>query len=431
MPNSTILSVATFLAFLALPECRPAMSGELPLVGPSDHWRNQPVVLTDVARKIHQECLLVDGHNDLPWKLRTKAGSSFEQVDLTKPQPQFHTDIPRLRQGGVGAQFWSAYVPPDARHENKAAHVALEQIDLIRRMVTRYPESFELALTADDVLRIRQSGKIAALIGVEGGHAIENSLAVLRMFHRLGARYMTLTHNDTIDWADAATDEAKHGGLTRFGEQVVRTMNELGMLVDISHVSAECMKDVLRVTQAPVIASHSSTYVLAPYPRNVPDDVLRLVAQNDGVVMAVFCSIFVVPESAKRLARLAEQRRELREKYPNDADYDKALRQWRQENPFLAGSIHDLIDHIDHIVQVAGIDHVGLGSDFDGVSLLPKQLHDVSCYPYITQALLDRGYAPGEIRKILGANALRALRQAEQVAADLQSQPSRGQLRSP
>lgn len=378
--------------------------------------RRHPVKLTDAARKLHQQCILIDGHNDLPWAMRTKAGSSFDQADIAKPQPQFHTDIPRLRKGGVGAQFWAAYVPSSSMERGRSAHMALEQIDLIHRMVRRYPKTFEFARSADDIVRIRKSGKIAALIGIEGGHAIENSLGLLRMYYGLGVRYMTLTHSSTLDWADSATDEAKHRGLSPFGEDVVHTMNELGMLVDISHVSADTMKHVLKISSAPVIASHSSAFAIAQHPRNVPDDVLLMVKKNDGVVMVNFYSGFVVPESAKRMAGLFDAMRRLRKQYPKQADYEKALRRWRKDNPIDAGTIHDLVDHIDHVVKIAGIDHVGIGSDFDGVSKLPDQLQDVSTYPYITQALLDREYSPNQIRKILGENVLRAFREAEKAA---------------
>ncbi len=378
--------------------------------------KRPPVVLTDAARKLHAECILIDGHNDLPWMMRTKAGSSFDQADISKSQPQFHTDIPRLRKGGLGAQFWAAYVPVSQMENGRAAHYALEQIDLIHRMTRRYPETFEFARSADDIVRIRKSGKIAAMIGIEGGHAIENSLGLLRMYYGLGVRYITLTHSSTLAWADSATDEGKNQGLSPFGEDVVRTMNELGMLVDISHVSAETMEDVLRISTAPVIASHSSAFAIAQHPRNVPDDVLVKLKKNGGVVMVNFYSGFVVPESAKRMAGMFEVRRQLRKKFPNQADYDKALRRWRRDNPIDAGTIHDVVDHIGHIVKVAGIDHVGIGSDFDGVSKLPDQLQDVSTYPYITQALLDRKYTPEQIRKILGENLLRAFRGAEKVA---------------
>ncbi len=260
------------------------------------------------------------------------------------------------------------------------------------------------------------------MIGVEGGYTIENSLAVLRMFHALGVRYMTLTHSETIDWADSATDEARHGGLTPFGEQVVREMNRLGMLVDISHVSADTMRDVLRVSRAPVIASHSSAYALAPHPRNVPDDVLRLIGANGGVVMVNFFSGFVDPDAARLMKGMFAAIRELRKKHPDEDDLQHAIRQWRQQNPIPRGTVHTVVDHIDHIVKIAGIDHVGLGSDYDGVTQLPEQLEDVSCFPYITQELLNRGYSKKAVRKVLGGNLLRALRQAEQVARQWKDQ---------
>lgn len=389
---------------------------------PTAAKKRAPVVLTDAALRLHRECLVFDGHNDLPWMMRTKAGSSFNRADIAEPQPQFHTDIARLRKGGVGAQFWSAYVPVETRVQKRSAHYVMEQIDLINRMVKRYPDVFEAAKTADDVERIHKSGKIASLIGIEGGHAIENSLALLRMYHDLGVRYMTLTHSDTLDWADSATDEAKHNGLTPFGEDVVRTMNELSMLVDVSHVSAETMKDVLRVSRAPIIASHSSARAIAPHPRNVPDDVLRLIKDNGGVVMVNYYSGFVVPESARRMIAMFDVRRELRKKFTDDKEYEAAVAAWRKEHPIEPGTIHDVVDHIDHIVKIAGVDHVGLGSDYDGVTTLPDQLQDVSTYPYITQALLDRGYGENDVRKILGGNALRVLRDAERVARTIQSE---------
>lgn len=378
-----------------------------------------PVVLTDDARKLHAECLLIDGHNDLPWQMRMAHDSSFTKCDIARPQPSNHTDIPRLRQGGLGAQFWAAYAPVETIRSGEATHVVLEQIDLIREMIRRYPETFELALTADDIERIRGQGKIASLIGVEGGHAIEDSLAVLRMLYALGVRYMTLTHADTLSWADAATDDPRHGGLSPFGEEVVRRMNELGMLVDISHVSPDTMRDALAISRAPVIASHSSAYAIAAHPRNVPDDVLALIKANGGVVMVNFFSGFVSPVSAKTAANMFQVRRELAKQFSDPKELDKAMTAYERAHPLEPGTIHDVVDHIDHIVKVAGVDHVGVGSDFDGVSMLPAQLEDVSTYPLITQELLNRGYTPQDIRKILGGNLLRALRGAEQTAREL------------
>ena len=378
-----------------------------------------PVVLTEEGRRVHRSCIVIDGHNDLPYEIRQKGESSFDRIDIGRAQSDLHTDIPRLRAGGLGAQFWSAYVPTRTIAEGTSARFALEQIDLIHRMVRRYPETFEFARTAADVERIRRQGKIASLIGIEGGHAIENSLGVLRMFYDLGTRYLTLTHADTIDWCDAATDAPKHGGLSPFGEEVVLEMNRLGMLVDISHVSADAMRDALRVSRAPIIASHSGAHTVAPHPRNVPDDVLKRLPHNGGVIMINFFSGFIEPDGAKAMQDMFDVTREMRAKYPKKEDYTRARRAWRKEHPIPRGTVHTLIDHIDHVVRVAGVDHVGLGSDYDGVSTLPEQLDDVSYYPYITQALLDRGYDPEAIRKINGGNVLRALREAEKVAREM------------
>jgi membrane dipeptidase len=380
-----------------------------------------PVVLTDAARTRHASCLLIDGHNDLPHEIRKKGESSFDVMDISKPQPDVQTDIPRLRAGGVGAQFWVAYVPTHQDTGLSPAAYCLEQIDLIHRMVNRYPDTFALARTADDVEHIHREGKIACLIGIEGGVAIENSLATLRMYGELGARYMTLTHSDTIDWCDSATDKPEHGGLTPFGEEVVREMNRIGMLVDISHVSADVMRDALRVSKAPIIASHSGAGGVADHPRNVPDDVLEQMRTNGGVVMVNFYSGYVHPEAARRRQHIFQIQRELEAKYPDKQDLERAKRRWMRENPIPRGTPRTIVDHIDHIVKVAGIDHVGIGGDYDGVNTLPEQLDDVSGYPYLTQALLDRGYSEDDIRKILGGNILRALREAERIARRLQS----------
>jgi membrane dipeptidase len=374
------------------------------------------IEITEEARRIHREALVIDGHNDLPYRYRQAGDLVLRTIDIAKPQKTLHTDIPRLRQGGVGAQFWSAYVDPDTRKAGTAVRQTLEQIDVIHQMVRRYPDTFEMAYSTDDILRIRKGGKIASLIGVEGGHSIDNSLGVLRMLHALGARYMTLTHSETLDWADSATDKPRSNGLSPFGEQVVLEMNRLGMLVDISHVSADTMRHVLRVTKAPVIASHSSAYALAEHPRNVPGDVLRLLAKNGGVVMVNFFPGFVVPEAARMMKDMFQTARELKTRYPDEREFQAALAQWQREHPIPTGSVRNVVDHIEHIVRIAGIDHVGLGSDFDGISTVPRQLEDVSCYPYITQELLNRGRSREEIHKILGGNLLRAFRGAEEVS---------------
>ena len=384
---------------------------------PSDR---SPVVLTDKSREIHSRAIVIDGHNDLPWELRAQGSLSFTRLDISKHQESLQTDIPRLREGGLDVQFWSVYVPASTAYDGTALTATLEQIEMVNAMIDHYPETFELALTVADIRRICAEGKIASLIGVEGGHSIQNSLNVLRQLYRLGARYMTLTHSDTLDWVDSATDEARHNGLTPFGEDVVGEMNKLGMLVDLSHVSPDTMKDVLRITKAPVIFSHSSARAIAESPRNVPDDVLKLVAKNGGVVMVNFFSGFVVPTSADRYARRLNYERELKASLDDATQVRIELSKWeKQQEPMERGTIHDLIDHIDHIVQVAGIDHVGLGSDYDGVTVLPTQMDDVASYPYITQALLDRGYSEADINKVLGENLLRVMEETEKVAKQL------------
>lgn len=377
------------------------------------------VTLTDEALRLHRASLVIDGHNDLPWSIRKYADSSFDKMDITQRQDKLQTDIPRLRQGGLGAQFWAAYVPSKTPEGVSATRMVLEQIDLIYRMVERYPDTFEMAFTADDVRRIHGKGRIASLIGIEGGCTIENSLGALRMFHALGARYMTLTHGDTIDWCDSATDVQPHGGLTAFGEDVVREMNRLGMLVDISHISADAMRDVLRVTKAPIIASHSGASGVAEHARNVPDDVLSQLRTNGGVIMVNFFSGYVDPEGARIMRDIFGVERELHAKYPAEDDYRAALKAWKDEHPIPRGTVYSVVDHIDHIVRIAGIDHVGLGGDYDGVNTLPEQMNDVTSYPYITQVLLERGYTEADIRKIHGENILRALSEAQRVARRL------------
>ena len=397
------------LAVLLVPSSRSASASD-------EHGQTQPPV-SERARKIHAAGMLWDGHNDLPWRLRTDGDMALSKYDLSKRLDSGQTDIPRLREGGVKAQFWSVYIPSE--HTNPARTVT-EQIDLVHRLIDKYPDDLELALTADDVERIVRSGKIASLIGIEGGVAIENSLAQLRAFYKLGARYMTLTHNTTLDWADAAIDAPKHDGLTPFGERVVKEMNRLGMLVDISHVSPATMADALRVSQAPVIASHSSAFAICPSPRNVPDDMLLAVKKNGGVVMVNFYSGFIVPELAKKTRAMMQ---EYRAKYPDAGVRARAIEAWygTEGAKLPRGTIKDVADHVDHLVKVAGIDHVGIGSDFDGITRWPEGLDDVSSFPRLTDELLRRGYSEEDVHKILGRNVLRAFRQAEQVAKRLQA----------
>ncbi len=394
-----------------------------PTVSPSPKTTGGEVVVSEEAWAIHREALLIDGHNDLPWELRDADGPGFKTIDLRKPQKRFHTDIERLRQGLVGAQFWSAYVPVSYSKKGLAVKATLEQIDLIHELARRYPDTFEMAYSTDDIRRIHKKGKIASLIGIEGGHAIDNSIHLLRNYYRLGVRYMTLTHSESLDWADSCSDEPKAHGLTEFGVQVVQEMNRLGMLVDLSHVSPQTMKAALRATKAPVIFSHSSAQAIADHPRNVPDEVLKLVKKNRGVVMVNFFSGFVTPEGARAMKKMFEVSRELKRQYPDDeAKFRDEFRAWARANDYPAGDIRIIVDHIDHIVKVAGIDCVGLGSDFDGVSKLPRGMDDVSCYPKLTQLLLDRGYTKEEIHKILGGNVLRVLAEAEKVSREW-SQP--------
>ena len=356
------------------------------------------------ARALHKQTPLIDGHNDYPWALRgLDPGRDFGKADISKPVPSLMTDIPRLRQGGLGGQFWSVYTPSTMQGK-EAVRVTLEQIDIVHRMTKRWPETFEMAYTAADVERSFKAGRIVSLIGMEGGHSIDNSLATLRMFYALGARYMTLTHSANLAWADASTDKAALGGLSKFGEEVVREMNRLGMLVDLSHVSADTMEDAMRVSEAPVIFSHSSARAICNVPRNVPDNVLQLTARNGGVVMVTFVPGFISQAVA---------------------DYDAKPAAERGPTPPKA-TLAQVADHIDHIRKVAGIDHIGLGGDFDGITQVVAGLEDVSKYPDLTAELIKRGYTDQDLKKILGLNVLRVMKQAEAVAAKLQKtrQPS-------
>ena len=359
---------------------------------------------------------LIDGHNDIPDAIRERGG--LDSVDFAVNQPKLMTDIPKLRAGLVGAQFWAAYVPVTTIHggEHPAVY-ALEQIDLIHRLCHRYPGTFAAALTAADVERNFAAGKISCLIGIEGGHAIENSLGALRMFYRLGVRYMTLTHWETIDWADAATDSAKHGGLTPFGEEVVREMNRLGMLVDLSHVSDATMVDAIRVSRAPVFFSHSSARALANHVRNVPDSILTMVRADGGVVMVNFNPAFVSEAVRVYQDSLQQRARALRAAGVDSAALADSARAWEARAP--RATLRQVADHIEHIRDVAGVDAVGLGSDFDGITQVPGGLEDVSKFPDLIAELLRRGWSEQDVRKVAGLNALRVLRAAERVAAEM------------
>jgi len=374
------------------------------------------------ARALHKQVPLIDGHNDYPWALREKAQRDLEKLDISKPQPSIMTDIARLRAGGVGGQFWSVYVPADLAGQT-AVTATMEEIDTVHQMVRRYPDTFELALTADDAERIFKNGRIASFIGMEGGHSIDKSLAALRMFHRLGARYMTLTHSKNVPWADSATDEPQLGGLSPFGEEVVREMNWLGMLVDLSHVSPDTMEDAIRVSQAPVIFSHSSARAVNDVPRNVPDNILRSLPKNGGIVMVTFVPGFLSPKVvAWNKLQTAEQDR-LKKRHPNDdAAVKSGVEAWTRANPAPRATIADAAGHIDHLRRVAGIDHVGLGGDFDGIETVVQGLEDVSTYPALTAELLRRGYKDEDVKKILGLNILRVMREAEKVSKRLQAE---------
>jgi membrane dipeptidase len=389
--------------------------------------------LLERARALHKESPLIDGHNDYPWVLRERAGSDLDRLDIRQPQPSIHTDIERLRQGGVGGQFWSVYVPADLAGQ-RAVTATLEQIDIVHRMLRRYPDTLELALTADDVERIFREGRIASLIGMEGGHSIDSSLGALRMFYRLGARYMTLTHSRNVPWADSATDRPQAGGLTDFGEDVVREMNWLGMLVDLSHVSPQTMAHAIRVSEAPVIFSHSSARAITDVPRNVPDEILRKLPGNNGIVMVTFVPGFLSEAVAAWDREQTAERERLRKQFPKDERAAAAaLAAWRTQHPAPRATLQDAADHIDHIRRVAGIDHIGIGGDFDGISTVPRGLEDVSTYPALTAELLRRGYSDDDIRKINGLNILRVMREAERVAARLQGErgPSPGRTSAP
>ena len=376
----------------------------------------EPTRMTDEALTLHRRSLVFDGHNNLPMQLRKRPDLPVDSVDLKAPQSKLHTDIPRLRQGGVGAEFFATYVSADSVKKGTAVRETLEQIDQIARLVKRHADSLEWAGSTADLDRIHKADKVSALIAIEGGNAIESSLVVLRTYYQAGARCMALTHDDTTDWADAALDKAKHKGLTKFGEQVVAEMNRLGMVIDLSHASEETSLDALTLSKAPVIFSHTGAHKLAPHPRNVSDDVLKAVAKNGGVVMVNFYSGFLTAETVKAYDKRTKAAADLRKSFKTDEQFQSALVAWLKENPLPKTSVKDVVDHIDHIGKVAGFDHVGLGSNFDGVVSLPQNLEDVSCFPYLTQEMLNRGYSHEQIQKVLGANARRVLRDVESVA---------------
>ncbi len=373
------------------------------------------------AERILRETPLIDGHNDLPWRIREDsiARGNVDVYDLRKHTPG-QTDLDRLRKGMVGAQFWSVYTPGDWR-DSGYARVQLEQIDIARRVIAKYPDRLALALSADDIRRDFKQGKIGSLLGIEGGHAIENSLGALRAYYDLGVRYMTLTHNVTIDWADAALDSAKHNGLTPFGDSVVREMNRLGMLVDLAHVSPATMSDALNASQAPVIFSHSGARALVDVPRNVPDSILRRVTKNGGIVMVPFVTSFVSPAVMLYDQSTRPVMSDLRAKYGSDtAAITREINQWRKSHPEPRATLSQVADQIEYVRKVAGVDHVGIGSDFDGITEVVQGLEDVSTFPALFAELARRGWSDTDLRKLAGENFLRVFAEAEAVGKRLQ-----------
>ena len=368
---------------------------------------------------------LIDGHNDLPWQYHRRVNNHLSQLDLASDLTQIErptdTDLPRLRRGRVGGLFWSVYIPIEGYGgKPSAVQTVMDQIDLVKRLINHHEDDLELALDASSIRRIHKAGKIASLIGMEGGHSINNSLASLRQLYELGARYMTLTHSKGLLWADSATDTPRHGGLTGFGELVVLEMNRLGMMVDLSHVSVETMRDALRVSRAPVIFSHSSAYAVTQHARNVPDDILALVGKKRGVVMVNYLTSYV--SEPMRLYRVALERHQaMLNRDHEPAAAGELMAQWSALHPAPEVTLFDVADHIDHIKAVAGIEAIGLGADFDGMPPGPVGLEDVSTYPALLKELLIRGYSDQDIANIAGENLLRVMTDVEAVAARLRT----------
>jgi membrane dipeptidase len=408
--STAVLAAAAFLAFTPLP--MPAQTS--------------PDQALEHARKLLRSTPLIDGHNDLPWEIRISktAPRDVAAYDLRQRSPK-HTDLARLKEGAVGAQFWSIYVPGEIK-DSGFARVQLEQFDIARRMIASYPDRLALALTADDIERDFKRGRLASLLGMEGGHAIENSLGALRSYYALGARYMTLTHNVTLDWADAALDSARHGGLTEFGREVVKEMNRLGKLVDLSHDSPGVMSAALDVSEAPVIFSHSAARALVDHRRNVPDSILARLPKNGGLVMVTFVPAFVSSEVAAWEAQADSEHQVLKAAVADTAERERQWESWKTAHPAPLATLAQVADHVEHVRAVAGVDHVGIGSDFDGIEAGPAGLEDTSKFPELFAELIRRGWSDGDLKKLAGGNLLRVLRQAEATAARLQHsrQPS-------
>jgi len=363
------------------------------------------------ARKFLASRPILDGHNDLPWEMRMNPAGPMDVAKYPlRTRAPGQTDFARMKIGGLGGQFWSVYIPGEAK-DSGYARMQLEELDIARRMIAMYPDQWQLALSADDYLAARKAGKVASFIGLEGGHAIENSLGALRMYYALGARYLTLTHNVTLDWADAAQDTAKHGGLTDFGRDVVREMNRIGMVVDLSHVSPGTMSDVLDVTTAPVMFSHSSARALADVPRNVPDSILARLPKNGGVVMVTFVSGFV---STRGLREWSQMMRDSLRSITDTVARNVAREAYVKRHPRPNATVADVANHIEHVRKIAGIDNVGLGGDYDGTTELPVGMEDVTGYPLLFAELIRRGWTDAELTKLANGNMLRVLRGVEQ-----------------
>jgi membrane dipeptidase len=433
-PNSTANNATASATPTTVASATAAVTPELPPApAPTPALMGTEAETWAKAMKIHQAAIVIDTHNDVTSAILDD-GFDLGQSGIVNGRMKTHTDIARLKAGGIGAQFFAVYVGKEFVNKKPeegggAARRAMDMIGVVYDQVAKHPETFEMAYTVDDIRRIRKAGKIAALMGIEGGHAIEDSLYALRNFHRLGIRYMTLTHTNTNNWADSEADLKKpnvkhHGGLSELGKKVVLEMNRLGMMVDISHVADDTMADVFEVSKAPVIASHSSARAIANHTRNVNDDELRAIAKNGGVVMVNFYDGFIDPKKAEVTFNARAKEEELKQQFPNDPKRVEAeMKQWRAQYKFDKTPMSVLLDHIEHIIKVAGIDHVGLGADLDGIPFdaAPVGLEDVSKYPVLTYELLKRGHSETDIKKVLGENLLRAMARCEQVAKELQN----------
>jgi membrane dipeptidase len=387
----------------------------------------QPIDARVQARidRVLKKTPLIDGHNDLPWSLRENHGQSVANLEsgADKRDKPLMTDMARLRQGRVGGQFWSVYISGTLTGD-EAIRTTIEQIDTARRLIDAYPRDLELASTAADVERIHRSGKVASMLGIEGGRQIGGSLAALRQFYNLGVRYMTLTHSQTTEWADSGTDEPKHDGLSPFGLEVVKEMNRLGMLVDLSHVSPATMKDAIAASKAPVIFSHSDVLALNPHPRSVPDDVLRLLPANGGVIMITFVPTFLNAEHWAWSREYSAEEARLKSLYSYSKERQEAgIKAWETAHPRPQVTVADVANHIEHAVKIAGYDHVGIGGDLDGIDVTVDGLDGVEDYPNLFAELIRRGWSDANLAKLAGGNVLRVLRRAEAVAAAMKDEP--------